>query len=84
MAVCEEDIEKSIFTYIAFSMSFEGKSWSGSESSVVLKDIDFARKLKSALKGKKLYKYVLECDEYIDYCEQRLRNIEIEDFINDW
>lgn len=83
-SVCEEDIEKSIFTYIAFSISFEGKSWSGSESSVVLKDIDFARKLKSALKGKKLYKYVLECDEYIDYCEQRLRNIEIEDFINDW
>ena len=84
MSLCKEDTEKDIFSYIAFNMSFEGKSWSGSESAVVLQDIDFGKRLKTVLENNHLYKYVLECNEYIEYCEQRLRDIEVEDFINDW
>lgn len=84
VSLCKEDTEKDIFSYIAFNMSFEGKSWSGSESAVVLQDIDFGKRLKTVLENNHLYKYVLECNEYIEYCEQRLRDIEVEDFINDW
>lgn len=82
--LCVEGIEKDLFAYLAFHLSFEGKSWSGSESSVVMQDIEFANKLKKALKDQGLYKYILECDDYIEYCERRLQSIEIEDFVNDW
>ena len=84
VSFCDEGIEKDVFDYIAFSMSFEGRSWSGSESSVVREDVKFARRLRGVLEEKSLYKYVLDCDEYIEFCEKKLRAIEIEDFINDW
>lgn len=84
VSACDKGIEKDVFAHIAFSMSFEGKSWWGSESSVVRKDAESAKKLKEALSEKGLYKYVLDCDDYIEFCEKKLRAIEIEDFINDW
>lgn len=83
-SVCEEGIDRDLFTYIAFSMSFEGKSWSGSESSIVMQDAAFAKRLREALRDKGLYKYVLDCDDYIEYCKKKIQDIEIEDFINDW
>lgn len=82
--LCEMEIERETFDNTAFGFSFEGKSWWGSESSVVSQDIEFAEQLKHALEDAGLYKYVLSCDKHIEQCKRRLNEIEIEDFVNGW
>ncbi len=79
---CECDISVEAFSKAAFSLSFDGESWSGSAIPLIERKIDYAENLQEVLMENGYIKYLPAVEEYLQHLNKRKHNEEIREFID--
>lgn len=78
----ELGISAEAFNEAAFSLSFSGEMWSGSEIPLINKKIDYAGKLKNALLENGHIEYLAATEEYLQFLLRRKSEEEVREFVS--
>lgn len=80
--ICECGISVEAFSKAAFSLSFDGESWSGSEIPLINQKIDYAKNLQDALTKNGCLRYLPAVEEFLQYLNKRKHSEEIREFVD--